>query len=382
MPANQLSVRPITPAEHEAFLVHRPEASFLQLPAWSDVKKEWRSEHLGWYDGGTLIGAAQVLHRPAPVVKRTLAYIPEGPVLDWESRDPQEYLAPMLAHFRRTRVFLVRMGAPLVRRAWSAASVRKALSAGDAGLVTTLDPKSTDPVAESVATRLAALGWTKPEVSEDFAAGQPEFQARIPLVNDDGKPLDLDGVLGQMNQNARRETRKAAAGPLEVQVGGIGDIGRFHALYRETAERDGFTGRPASYFTTMAAALNAHAPGTFTLYLASHEGQDLAAAIRVRSGRNAWYVYGASSAVERKLFAPKALMHRMIEDSLAEGCVFLDQGGVSATLSKDHPLAGLTLFKTTLGCDVVQTLGEWDYPIHRLFAAAFDFYMKRRSQSK
>ncbi|MFB0833547.1 lipid II:glycine glycyltransferase FemX [Arthrobacter halodurans] len=381
MPANQLSVRQITPDEHRDHLATRPEASFLQLPAWAGVKSEWRAEYLGWFDAaGALRGSAQVLHRPAPVLRWTLAYLPEGPVVDWEAEDAHAVVEPLLEHFRRNRVFLVRMGPPLTARRWSGAAVRKALSAGGHSLITELEPLAADDRAALVAAQLRTSGWRKQDVGEDFAAGQPEFQARIPLVAADGTRLDIDGVLAGMNQNARRETRKAASGPLEVQVGGAGDIGRFHELYRETAERDGFTGRPAAYFTTMFRELNAHAPGTCTLYFAVHGGRDLAAAIRVHTGRGAWYVYGASSAAERKLFAPKALIHRMVADSLEEGCDYLDHGGVSATLSKDHHLAGLTLFKATLGCDVVQTLGEWDYPLNRPLAAGFDFYMKKRAK--
>lgn len=379
--STQLSVRQIPAADHLAHLASHPEASFMQLPAWARVKGEWRAEYLGWFDAaGALHASVQVLHRPVPVLKYTLAYLPEGPVANWDELDPADVTAPMLAHFKATKVFLVRMGLPAIARSWAAGAVRKALSAGGYSLMTELEPLQVDARATALADALRAGGWTKQEVSEDFATGQPEFQARIPLVDPDGAPLDVDGVLAGMNQNARRETRKAASGPLEVQVGGVGDIERFHALYRETAERDGFTGRPGGYFTTMFTALNGHAPATCTLYFAVHEGRDLAAAIRVSSGQGAWYAYGASSAAERKLFAPKALIHRMITDSLADGCVFLDHGGVSATLDKGHDLAGLTLFKTTLGCNVVQTLGEWDKPLNKPMTAAFNLYMRARDR--
>ncbi|MDN5756225.1 MAG: aminoacyltransferase [Micrococcaceae bacterium] len=381
MTSTQLSVRQIPAADHLAHLASFPETSFMQLPAWAGVKSEWRAEYLGWFDPqGALRASVQVLHRPVPVLKYTLAYLPEGPVADWSVLDPTDITTPMLAHFKASRVFLVRMGPPVITRSWGTAAVRKALAAGGYSLVTELEPLQVDDRAAALAEQLRGLGWTKQEVSEDFTAGQPEFSGRIPLISADGQALDLDGVLAQMNQNSRRQARKAAAGPLEIQVGGIADIERFHALSQETAERDGFTGRPASYFTTMMKALNAHAPGTFTVYFAVHEGRDLAAAIRVRTGQGAWYTYGASSSAERKLYAPKALIHRMITDSLAEGCTFLDLGGVSATLDNEHHLAGLTQFKTTLGCDVVQTLGEWDYPLNKAVAAAFNLYMRLRDR--
>ena len=59
---------------------------------------------------------------------------------------------------------------------------------------------------------------------------------------------------------------------------------QFHPLYVETAERDGFTPRPLSYFTTMFAALQAEDPDRIRLYLAHHEGDLVAATTWVRVG--------------------------------------------------------------------------------------------------
>ncbi len=81
--AAPLTVRTITPDEHLAFLREQRSASFLQTPAWGAVKAEWRRESIGWFRGDELAGAALVLYRQLPKVKRFLAYLPEGPVIDW-----------------------------------------------------------------------------------------------------------------------------------------------------------------------------------------------------------------------------------------------------------------------------------------------------------
>ena len=380
VPQNQLSLRPITQSEHSSFLRGLPGVSFLQRPEWARIKGGWGSESLGWFQGEELVGAALVLHRAAPIIGHTLAYLPDGPVVNWENHEAHDILTPMLAHFRKRKVFLVRMGPGLMRNTWNGSDARKALSTGEHQLMPELTVAKHGAKAEALAAELSAAGWTKQEVSEDFAAGQPEFVARIPLIDAQGQQLDIDGVLAQFASTARNETRKGARGPLEIQLGTADDMERFHTLYRETADRNEFSGRPSSYFTTMITELNAAVPGSCTLYFAVHEGRDLASAIRVRSGNLAWYVYGASSSAERKLFAPKALVHRMITDSIDEGCIYLDQGGVSATLDKAHHLSGLTHFKTSMGCDIVQTLGEWDMPLNKPLAWGFNKYMARRER--
>ena len=85
-----LTVRPITAAEHLAFLQTQRSVSFLQTPAWGRVKTEWRSESLGWYDRDRLVGVGLVLHRPVPRLERfTLAYYDraQGAEETVESRD-------------------------------------------------------------------------------------------------------------------------------------------------------------------------------------------------------------------------------------------------------------------------------------------------------
>jgi vancomycin resistance protein VanK len=37
----ELTVRPISPAEHLTYVATRPSVSFLQLPSWAGVKAEW-----------------------------------------------------------------------------------------------------------------------------------------------------------------------------------------------------------------------------------------------------------------------------------------------------------------------------------------------------
>lgn len=74
----------------------------MQVPSWGDVKPDWRAESLGWFDGSDrLVGVGLLLLRPLPKLKRYLAYLPEGPVVDWAAPDFQRWLEPRLAHLKR-----------------------------------------------------------------------------------------------------------------------------------------------------------------------------------------------------------------------------------------------------------------------------------------
>ena len=72
-------VRTISAADHLGYLATLPSASFLQTPAWGEVKSEWRHESIGWFHDDAMVGVALVLYRQLPKVKRYLAYLPEGP---------------------------------------------------------------------------------------------------------------------------------------------------------------------------------------------------------------------------------------------------------------------------------------------------------------
>ncbi|MDX5450596.1 MAG: aminoacyltransferase, partial [Actinomycetes bacterium] len=124
-----MTVRTITPEQHLDFIRRQRSASFLQTPAWAKVKSEWRAESLGWFDGGEEpVGAALVLYRQLPKVRRYLAYIPEGPLIDWASGELGDWLAPMTKHLADEGAFGVRMGPPVVTRTWDAAAVKKGVA--------------------------------------------------------------------------------------------------------------------------------------------------------------------------------------------------------------------------------------------------------------
>ena len=374
-----ISVRPLDEREHLAFLAAQPSASFLQTPAWGRVKSEWGRESLGWFRDDTLVGAALVLFRRLPKVGRSLAYLPEGPVIDWDTEDLGAWLTPLAAHLRERGAFAVRIGPPVVTARWTAAQVKEGIADPAVHRLGEVPPHERGVTGARVVSQLRALGWREQGSEGGFAAGQPRYNFQIPLVDDDGKPRSEADVLAGMNQLWRRNIKKAdKAGVVVTRGSAADDLAAFHALYVHTAGRDGFTPRPLAYFTTMVHALSAEDPGRITVWLAHHEGDLVAATIAIRVGTHAWYSYGASSTEKREVRGSNAVQWAMIRDALDAGAEVYDLRGITDTLDADDPHVGLIQFKVGTGGEAVAYAGEWDLPLNKLLYKAFELYLARR----
>jgi vancomycin resistance protein VanK len=376
------TVRSISADDHRAFIREQPWASFLQTPAWATVKSEWRGESLGWYDGEQLVGAGLVLYRKLPKLPRYLAYLPEGPVLDWAVDDLSDWLTPMTEHLRTQGAFGVRMGPPVVTRRWSAEQVKAGIADPGVNALGDVAPLVRSAMGARVVQQLEALGWRRQVAEGGFAAGQPQYTFVIPLVSDDGTRRTPDDVLAGMNQLWRRNIRKADKAGVTVTVGAAEDLKAFHDLYVHTARRDHFTPRPLTYFQTMYDALGSddpEDPGRISLWLAHHEGDLVAATIGVRVGSHAWYSYGASSTDKRDVRGSNAIQWAMIRAAIDEGAEVYDLRGITDTLDSDDPHIGLIQFKTGTGGEAVETVGEWDLPVNRTLYRGFQLYLRRRS---
>lgn len=379
-----IHARRITADQHLAFVEARAAeadypttVSFLQLPAWAKVKPEWGSDSVGFFDGSELIGTGLVLYRQLPRLKRYLAYLPEGPVVDWTRPDVDQVLTALADHVKKRGAFGLRIGPTLVERVWGPDTIKHAVSDEAVTALSQATPDRTSPAADQLRRTLEGLGWRSPKDAEGFAAGQPKFNFQLPLADEHGNPLGEDVILKGMNQLWRRNIKKADKSGVEVVQGTRDDLAAFHEVYLVTAERDHFTPRPLAYFETMWDALNTEMPDRMRVYLAKHEGEVVAATTWIRVGRHAWYSYGASSNEKREVRGSNAIQWRMIRDSIVAGCTTYDLRGITEGVAADDPEIGLIQFKVGTGGEAVSYLGEWDLPLNRPLYQAFDAYMNR-----
>ncbi|MFD0269423.1 lipid II:glycine glycyltransferase FemX [Streptomyces sp. NPDC127106] len=372
----ELETRSLTAAEYRAFLDRNRNASFLQYPSWAGVKDLWRSETVGWHHpDGEIAGAALVLYRQFPGTRKYFAYLPEGPVADWADPDLDRWLTPLLRHLRAAGAFAVRIGPSPAYRRWEAATLKAA--AGPGRRLSDVLAAEVDPVGAALADRLRTRGWRRCG-GEDDGDAQPRHVFRVPLAG-----RTVDDLWSGLNQEWRRNVRKAEKSGVRVVLGTAADLPEFHRLLGVTEERDGFRlGRSLAYYEQQYAALNAEAPGRMRLYLAVHEGEVLAAHTMITAGRRVWYQTGASADHRREVRPSNALQWHMMRDAHALGADEYDMRGIPSTLDPAERSFGLLRWKLGTGGHVVETLGEWEIPLegyaNTAFYKAFQAYLARR----
>jgi len=372
-----VQVRPITASAHLAYIAKRPSVSFLQTPAWGAVKREWLHESLGWFHGDELVGAGLMLLRKVPKVNRYLAYLPEGPDLDWtDGHLVETALAALTEYAKSIGVFQIKIGPHAWTKRWDAEDLKNAIAQDMATKISRVPATHTNHNGDALIKQLRESGWQQPTaVDSGFGDYQPRYVFQVALQGQ-----SEDNLFERFNQLWRRNIRKAEKQGVTVRQGTREDLPLFHTCYVETAVRDNFTPRPLSYFEHMWDAMRAEDPARIAVYIAEHTDHQgaIAATTMTRVGQHAWYSYGASTTAARDLRPSNAIQWAMMKDALNEGADVYDMRGISDTLDAQNPLFGLIQFKLGTGGYAQEYVGEWDYVISPLWAKAFNFYMARR----
>ena len=183
-----------------------------------------------------------------------------------------------------------------------------------------------------------------------------------------------EALLAAMKEKCRYNIRLSAKKGVTVRRSGESELGVFYRLFEETAERDGIAIHSADYYAALFALAKETGQGArveIRLYIAAHEGEDLAAIITLFRGGEAVYLYGASSNNKRNLMAPYLLQWTAMRDARDFGCERYDLFGIPPADDPAHPMAGLYRFKTGFGGAVIHRSGSWDFAYRPLTRTLF-----------
>ena len=325
-------LHPVTVEQREQwddFVAHHPSGHFLQSWGWGELKATagWRPLRFAFWDTGQqqILAAAQVLCRASlhlPLWTGHFAYIPKGPVLDWSHPLLSDALFSQLnTQLRRRGAFALRVELPQ-----------------EAGTMT----------GEAVRERMISLGF------QPARAIQPLRTILLDLMPDEGI------LLARMKEKWRYNVRLASRKGVIVRTA------------QTTSERDKFGIHTLDYYLR---AWYIFTPrNQARLLLAEYDGQLLAGIFVGLLGKQAIYLYGASSNEQRHLMPNYLLQWEAIQWAKQQGAAVYDFWGIPATDDQDEDMAGVYRFKRGWGGEVVRFLGgyEWEYrPLAMRLARSF-----------
>jgi lipid II:glycine glycyltransferase (peptidoglycan interpeptide bridge formation enzyme) len=306
----------------------------------------WTADRVAVTRHDQIVAGALVLFRPLPLRLGTLAYLPKGPVLDFDDDElADEWLRGLERPLKRNRSILLK-----------------------------IEPDRVDDPA--FVQRLRALGF-RPSLQ----TVQPQRSIVVNVARSD------DEILAAMHQKTRYNIRLAAKKDMMVREAEENDLPAFNALMQTTGTRDGFAVHSAEYY---AAAYRLFVPtGQAKLFVATYEERVIAGIFVFAQGDRAWYFYGASGEAERQRMPNYALQWAGIQWARSRGCKEYDLWGVpdedEATLEAQYlerhdDLWGVYRFKRGFGGKLTRFAGAYDRVYDPLLYKAYELYLKSRGK--
>lgn len=328
-------------------LLTLPAPHLLQSWEWGAGKAQtgWAAHRLLWQSAetGAVTAAASLLLRRLSRLPWGVAYVPKGPVLDWNDPAAVELaLAGIETAARQRRAIFVKIDPDL-------------------------DP--TSPAGQQLVDALRRRGWQP-------SAEQIQFRNTALLDLAAGEEALLAGMKPKWRYNIRLAERRGVT----VRIGSPADLAAFYALYAETGARDGFIVRPFEYYhqtwLSFMQPADQDAPWA-SLLLAEVEGDAVAGLMLFGFGATAWYLYGASSERQRSLMPNHLLQWQAMRLAIARGCATYDLWGAPDVLEESDALWGVWRFKEGFGARFAPHIGAWDYPVNRLLYNLYSDAMPR-----
>jgi lipid II:glycine glycyltransferase (peptidoglycan interpeptide bridge formation enzyme) len=256
-----------------------------------------------------------------------------------------------------------------------------------AGVIENVDPSAAAASAEP------AAAITVPAIGKPFKRAAADIQPPDTVLVD--LTRDTETILKEMKNKWRYNIGLAEKKGVTVRRADAEGLDTFYALLSETAARDGIAVHGIEYYRTLFELSceyknheknNAAVIPELRLYLAEHEGDVLAGIVVLIRGKNAVYLYGASSNYKRNLMAPYALQWQAMKDAKEALCTEYDLFGIPPNDDPNHPMAGLYRFKTGFGGTIIHRPGSWDYAykpfVMKLFNTAEALRKKLRDRKK
>jgi len=331
MSSDPYMLRPVPVEQREQwdqFVSQHPAGHLLQSWGWGELKMNtgWDALRFALWDTeqDRIVATMSVLRYNAvqePPRAGHFAYIPKGPVLDWSQSAQCNALFSQMSTLLRTQdVLTLRMELAQV-----------------VGIAS----------SELIVEQVVAMGF------RPARAIQPVRTILLDLTYDE------ETLLARMKEKCRYNVR--LAGRRGVIVRAAQSPEEVHAWYRllqTTSEREQFGIHTLDYYLQ---AWRIFVPRhQARLLLAEYGGQLLAGIFVSLFGKQAIYLYGASSNEQRDLMPNHLLQWEAMRWAKQQGATEYDLWGLPATDNDDEAMAGVNRFKRSWGGQVVRFMGAYE----------------------
>jgi lipid II:glycine glycyltransferase (peptidoglycan interpeptide bridge formation enzyme) len=335
-------------AEWDAFVASHPHGSILQTTNWARLKSNfgWQSNRVWLKQDGRLVAGAQVLVRSAALGLMKVAYVPHGPLVDWSDEEQVNVT------LNQIDFAAYKLGAGMLKmepQLWRSE----------------MPPEQWEALCK------------REECLPNSDTIQPPRTILIDL-----RPSEEE-ILAAMKSKTRYNIRLSEKKGVTVRQGTAEDIPIFNRLMLTTGQRNEFGVHEPLYYKT---AYDLFGGKEATMFIAEYEGTPLAAIMIFTLGKQAAYLYGASSNEERQRMPTYAVQWAAIRWAKEQGCTTYDLWGVpdepeetleAQFMERNEGLWGVYRFKRGFGGEVVRTVGTADRVYNKL---VYRLYQWRRGQ--
>ena len=202
--------------------------------------------------------------------------------------------------------------------------------------------------------------------------------------------VDEEEILNRMHQKWRYNIRLSERKGVKITryLGNVPNLSKkidtFYALTKETNARDGNSSHAKSYYEDLIRSSAQEVDEgkdvpIISLYIAEHEGDEIASIMTLFSHDEAIYLYGASSNKKRNLMPNHLLQWTAMRDAKAYGSKVYDMYGMPPEgKDENHPMHGLYMFKANFGGRLIHRTGSWDFPTN-FWYGPYNFAEKLRA---
>lgn len=318
--------------EWNAFVSQKPFFSLLQSWEWGEFKQRlgWKVYRIAVEKQGQLISAAQLLIKSMGRGLPGMAYIPRGPLIDWEDREMTSALLDALHSIaRKHRAICLRIEPPLFHTAEN----------------------------HSV---LQIYGFQSANHTN-----QPRCSMIVHL------PVDMEELLKNLPTSTRRNIRNSQRKGASIETGTAKDLSTFYRIMEITGNRSCFPIRSPSYYELEWHTFNPL--GQSQLFLSRYKGITIGARMCFYFGKHAATFHTGNLTEYRDLKAGYLMMWTALCWARSHGCRTFDLWGIPDEVGelttqgepipegKRGGLWGVYYFKRAFRGELIYYVGAYDY---------------------